>query len=240
MKALLKRVLVIAIAASAALVAAMLAVILGLSAWQLMSHDHAQARFEAPSGRWMLRVEDSCLQVNCYKQAHVVIPNGWLSSSELQCDIGPLASDNRVLFNQVHATAWQDDDTTFEWSAGNPPISGRIDLRKDCYIAAFADDQPNLITLRFKENCLIGECWRSVDWIENRDGQLYTTPCTTKATGNSPVFTRLSDPSGQLSVKFDAAQKRANWKSADTGQSGTINFAIDCDVTSQTSRPLPS
>jgi hypothetical protein len=236
---LIKRVLAIGVAASMAVVVAMLAVVFGLFVWKFLAHDHAQARFEAPSGRWTLRVEDSCVQVTCLKLAHVVIPNGWLSSNELQCDIGQAAED-RVVFDKVHATAWHDNDTAFEWSAGVPPVSGRIDLRKDCYIPAYADDRPNLTTLRFKENCLVGECSRSVDWIQVVNNELITTPCRVAAVGNAPVFTRLNDPGGQVAVKFDTPNKRAQWKSADTGQRGNIDFATDCDVGRQTRRQQPS
>ena len=174
---------------------------------------------------------------SCYKYPTVVVPDGWFSTRELQCDMHG-ADTSRVLFDKVHSATWENGDTTLAWSAGDPPESGRIDLRKDCYATAAFDDRPSLISLRFKENCLTGQCWRSLSWIESRGGYVYTTPCRVTATGNAPVFTRPNDARGQVSVTLDPADRKAKWTS-ETGQSGRIDYAADCDASQQTRQEQP-
>lgn len=220
------------------LVALAMLVIGGLFIFRLLTYDRAEATFEAPNGRWSVRIEDSCLIGSCYKYPHVVVPDGWFSSRELQCDIGPVDT-SRVLFDDVRSVTWSDDDTKLNWTAGDPPASGTIDLRKDCYITAAFDDRPSLISLRFKENCLTGQCWRSVSWIDGRGGYLFTTPCRVTATGNDPVFTVPNDARGQVDVTLDPARRVAQWRSENTGQTGRIDFAADCDVSKQTKHEQP-
>ena len=165
----------------------------------------------------------------------MVVPDGWFSSHELQCDMG--ATDtSRLLFDKVHSVQWGDDDTILDWVAGEPAENGRIDLRNDCYITAAFNDRPSSIGLRFKENCLTGECWRSVSWIDLNGGYVFTTPCRVTANGNERVFSVPSNPLGQVSVNLDVANRRAQWSSSETGQSGLIDFDSDCDVSRQTRR----
>lgn len=239
MLAFLKKFLVFGFIAYMSLVAAGLAVVGGLFAWNLLTHDRAEATFDAPNGQWSIRIEDSCLTGSCYKYPAVVVSDGWFSSHELQCDMGKVDT-TRVLFDNVHAVTWGAGSTTFEWRAGDPPESGRIDLRKDCYITAAFNDRPNSISLRFKENCLTGDCWRSVSWIESRGGYVFTTPCHVTATGNARVFTLPNDPLGQVAVTLDPKNRIARWASSETGQSGVIDFAADCDVSRQTRHEQPA
>lgn len=235
---LVKKLLLFGFKAYMAFVALTLLFIGGIFAWNLLTYDRAEATFDAPSKPWSVRIEDSCLTGSCYKYPKVVVPDGWFSSHELQCDIGPVDT-SRVVFDKVHKVTWGDDDTTLNWSAGEPPQSGRIDLRKDCYITAAFDDRPSLISLRFKENCLTGDCVRSVNWVESRGGYVFTTPCRVTATGNERVFTVPNDARGQVSVELDVASKRATWTSDETGQTGVVDYATDCDASKQTRREQP-
>jgi hypothetical protein len=237
MSAFLKRLFVFGIAAHMSLVAVAMALVGGLFVWKLLTHDRAEVTFDAPNGRWSVHIEDSCFSGSCYKYPTIVVSEGWFSSRELQCDMHG-ADTSRVLFDTVHSATWENGDTTLVWSAGDPPVSGRIDLRKDCYATAAFDDRPNLISLRFKENCLTEQCWRSVDWIESRGGYVYTTPCRVVATGNAPVFTLPGDALGQVSVTLDPASRQARWTSQ-TGQGGLIDYAADCDATNQTRHEQP-
>lgn len=235
---LVKKILILGFRAYMLLVAFGLLLVGGLFAWNLLTYDRAEATFDAPNGRWSLRIEDSCLVGACYKHPAVVVPDGWFSSYELQCDTGPVDT-SRVLFDKVHSVTWGEGDTTLDWTAGEPPESGRIDLHKDCYITAAFDDRPSLISLRFKENCLTGDCWRSVSWIDGRGGYLYTTPCQVTASGNERVFTVPNDARGQVSVTLDPGRRVAQWTSEETGQTGRIDFAADCDVSKQTKHEQP-
>jgi hypothetical protein len=211
----------------------------GLFTWKLVTHDRAEAVFKAPSGRWEVRVEESCLLGACYKYPTVVVSEGWFSSRELQCDMHG-ADTTRVLFDKVKSHAWEDDDRVFSWTAGDPPVSGRIDIRSDCYDTAVFDDRQSLTTLRFKENCLIGGCVRSLSWSELRGGYVYTTPCRVTASGNVPVFTLPGNPSGQVEVVLDAGNRRAEWMSEQTGQTGQIDYEADCDAALQTRKEQPA
>lgn len=211
----------------------------GLFAWNLLTYERAEATFEAPNGRWSLRIEDSCLTGACYKYPKVMVPTGWFSSYELQCDVRGIDT-SRVLFDDVRSAEWSDGDTVLAWTAGDPPERGRIDLRKDCYITAAFDDRPASTGLRFKENCLIDGCWRSVDWVESRGGYVYTTPCRVSATGNERVFTEPNDATGQIDVTLDAKNRRAEWTSLGTGQTGVIDFQADCDTSRQTRHEQPA
>ena len=103
----------------------------GLFAWKLATHDRAKAVFEAPNGRWSLHIEESCLLGACHKYPTVVVPEGWFSSRELQCQMHD-ADTSRVLFDKVQTHEWGAGDSSFSWTAGDPPVSGRIDLREDC------------------------------------------------------------------------------------------------------------
>ncbi len=107
-------------------------------------------------------------------------------------------------------------------------------------MTAVVDDRPSLISFRFKENCLIRECWRSVSWVEARGGYVVTTPCRVMASGSVPVFTVPDDVRGQVAVTLDVASRRASWTSTGTGQSGVIDFAVDCDVSRQARREQPA
>jgi hypothetical protein len=60
------------------------------------------------------------------------------------------------------------------------------------------------------------------------------------AGGNVPVFTVPNDVRGQVAVTLDAANRRAAWASTGTGQSGVIDFAVDCDVSRQVRREQPA
>ena len=233
-----KKILWFGFRAYMALVALTLLFIGGIFAWNLLTYDRAEATFDAHNKPWSLRIEDSCLTGSCYKYPKVVVSDGWFSSHELQCDIGPVDT-SRIIFDKVHKVTWNADGTALDWSAGEPPQSGRVDLRKDCYITAAFDDRPSLISLRFKENCLTGDCLRSVNWLESRGGYIFTTPCRVTATGNERVFTVPNDARGQVSVSLDVKNKRATWTSDETGQTGVIDYAADCDVTRQTRHETP-
>ena len=131
-------------------------------------------------------------------------------------------------------------EEAFPVMPGEPPESGRLDLREYCYMTAVVDDRPSLTSFRFKENCLIRECWRSVSWVEARGGYVVTTPCRVTATGSVPVFTVPDDVRGQVAVTLDVAGRRASWTSTGTGQRGVIDFAVDCDVSRQVRREQPA
>ena len=132
---------------------------------------------------------------------------------------------SRVLFDDVRSAEWSDGDTVLAWTAGDPPESGRIDLRKDCYITAAFDDRPASTGLRFKENCLIDGCWRSVDWVESRGGYVYTTPCRVTATGDERVFTELSDPAAMFRRDKIHGTDGAGPVSPVEGHSGGFRYA---------------
>jgi hypothetical protein len=237
--ALLRKLFAAAFVVYMSVIAAGILLLGGLFAWKLVTHDRAEAVFEAPSGRWKLHVEESCLLGACHKYPTVVVPEGWFSSRELQCEM--LGADTtRVLFDKVKSHTWEDDDRVFSWTAGDPPVNGRIDIRGDCYDTAVFDDRESLTTLRFKENCLIGDCVRSVLWIVSRGGYVYTAPCRVTASGNVPVFTIPGNPSGQVEVVFDAANGRADWTSEQTGQKGQIDYETDCDAALQTRKVQPA
>lgn len=238
MLAFLKRLFSAAFVIYMSVIAIGLLTIGGLFAWKLVSHDRAEATFKTPSGRWTLRIEESCLLGPCFKYPTVIVPEGWFSSSSLQCDMKD-ADTSRLLFNRVKAHQWANEETRFSWTAGEPPASGHIDLREDCYRTAVFDDRESLTTLSFKENCLVGSCLRSVSWIESRAGYLYTTPCRVSAHGNEAVFTESNNPAGQIAVTLDSANRRADWMSFGTDQTGQIDFDADCDVSQQTRREKP-
>jgi len=237
--AFLRRLFAVAFVTYMSVIAAGLLLLGVLFAWKLATHDRANVVFDAPSGRWSLRIEESCLLGACHKYPTVVVPEGWFSTRELQCDMHDVDT-SRVLFDKVAAYEWADGDASLAWTAGNPPVSGRIDLREDCYSTAVFDDRQSLTSLKFKENCLIGECVRSVSWIVSRGGHIYTTPCRVTATGNKPVFTVPGEPTGQVTVNLDSGNRRADWTSSQTGQRGQIDFDADCDLARQTRRVQPA
>lgn len=238
MLSLLKKLIGVAFVGYMSVIAFAILTIGGLFVWKLATHDRAEATFKAPSGRWSLRIEENCHIGPCFKYPVVVISDGWFSKSELQCDMRE-PDTSRVLFDNVQAFRWEDEETALSWTAGEPPISGRIDLREDCYRTAVFDDRDSLTRLRFKENCLTGACLRSVSWIVSRGGYIYTTPCRVTASGNQPVFTLPNDALGQVAVMLDSGKRRADWMSLRTGQSGQINFETDCDASQQTRAEKP-
>jgi hypothetical protein len=66
MLTLIKKILLIGIAGYMTLVAFALALVGGLFVWKLLTHDRADAKFDAPSGRWSLQIEDTCLSGSCF------------------------------------------------------------------------------------------------------------------------------------------------------------------------------
>jgi hypothetical protein len=237
--ALLRKLFAAAFVVYMSVIAAGILFLGGLFAWKLATHERATAMFEAPSGRWSVRIEESCLLGACHKYPAVIVPEGWFSTRELQCQMRD-ADTSRVLFDKVQTHAWGDGDVSFSWTAGDPPVSGRIDLREDCYETAVFDDRQSLTSLRFKENCLIGDCVRSLSWIVSRGGYVYTTPCRVTASGNTPVFTLPGNPSGQVEVVLDAGNRRAEWVSAQTGKKGQVDYDTDCDEARQTQKEQPA
>ena len=236
--ALLKKLFVLAFAGVMLAFTAALLLIGGLFVWKLVSSDGADVAFQSPNSDWVLEIEETCLQGPCYRYPKLNVATGWFSSRQLQCDIA--ATDTtRVLFDTVVSTSWRDNGTKFDWTAGAPPVSGTIDLLEDCYITAIYNDRPNLLSLRFHENCLTGACRRRAYWIETRGAYDYTTPCRADASGEDRVFTDPDDPTGQISVRFEPDRGRAEWRSHGTEQTGVIDFAQDCDASKTARTEVP-
>lgn len=236
--ALLKKLLQLTFAGVLLFFTACILLVGGLFVWKLISSDSADVAFHSPNSDWVLEIEESCLQGPCYKYPRLTVATGWFSSRELQCDLAQ-TDTTRVLFDNVVSTEWRDDGTKFGWTAGDPPVSGTIDLLEDCYITAIYNDRPNLLSLRFHENCLAGACRRWAYWIATRGAYDYTTPCSATASGEDRVFTDPENPTGQISVRFVPEQARAEWSSHGTGQTGAIDFAQDCDAAKTVRSEVP-
>ena len=226
---MIDRLVKLAVIAFTAVFGGALLLVGGLFALRLLTSDGAYAELEEPNGRWTLKIEETCLQGPCYKHPVLVRDEGWFATSELQCELKG-ADTSRVIFDRIRQADWSADGMTLTWTAGDPPQSGTLDIRTDCYRTAIHNDRPSLISVRFHENCLVDGCARRAFWIESGGGFKYTTPCTVAATGDEPVFTSADNPVGQVEVKVDAEKRLAEWRSTGTGQSGRIEYTRDCDA----------
>lgn len=210
----------------------------GLFAWKLISSDDYERTFHAPHQDWSIRLEEDCLIGPCHKYGHLIVPNGFLSTQTLQCEL-PQLDTSRIIFREIQDVHWSEDDTKFSWTSADPANDGSLDIAKQCYDTAVHDDRSKQISIRFRENCVTGTCVRSARWASWRGGFVYTTPCSVTATGTSLVFTLPGDVTGQIDVEVDAGAQTADWRSTGTGQSGQIVFAKDCDLSLQTKKPVP-
>ena len=220
------------------LIGAPLLLVGSLFAWQLLTRDGDERTFKEPEGRWRLVLEESCLIGPCYKYAKLIVRDGYVSRQELLC-APPQMDTSKTVLHTIKSVSWSEDGTEVTWTAQDKRNSGSLHIGRDCYAIAAFDDRPKSISLRFRENCLRGQCFRSVLWVVSAGGFTYTTPCTVAAHGNKPVFTLPKDVRGQVAVKISEGRGRATWES-NTGQSGEIIFVEDCDSSQTVKEAQPA
>lgn len=209
-----------------------------LFAWQLLTRDGGEVAFDEPNGRWRLELEESCIIGPCHKYARLSVPLGYFSRQTLLCTPPQLDTSQTVL-DTIESVTWSEDGTQVSWTAKDARNNGSLHIGRDCYETAAFDDRPKSIGLRFRENCVTGQCFRSVLWIVSAGGYTYTTPCTVSAHGNKPVFTLPKDVLGQITVAVSEGKGKAAWQSS-TGQSGEIIFVQDCDSSQTVKKVQPA
>lgn len=192
--------------------------------------------FDAPSGRWRIEIEETCLQGPCFKQARLKVLTE--DRRELQCALGP-TDNSRLVFDTMITSDWQNNETLFVWTAGDPAQSGSLNLLNDCFLSAVVHDRPSLVSIRFDENCLTAPCRRRAYWVDSTGSHTVTTPCVLTAAGDSRVFTLPGDPRGSVNVDFEVSKRLINWRSHETGQHGSVVFSRDCDPAQSTRKPIP-
>lgn len=204
-------------------------VLLGaLFLYQLWNTYGPKIVLDAPGGGWTVTLQEVSFTAHYMKTARVDVHRGPMAGHALLCRFDQ-ATSGRPQLNDIVSTTWSDDGLTLSWITGSdPPAHETLDIAAQCSDTAVFSDRPSNTTLRFHETCLVQSCARWVEWIEQA-AETVSTPCRTGAQGDEPVFTRSGDPLGQIDIDFDPEARITRWTSRETGQSGVVDFARDCD-----------